>query len=103
MLDPHSEHPLDQNSRQAWGLTPYLDRDCQDSLHGRLGGVAVRRHTAAAFRAIEVARSNPTEEKRRENRAMVAASFQEAQTAWDDYRKHLIEHGVTACVGRVLT
>jgi len=31
----------------------------------------VRRHTAAAFRAIEVARSNPTEEKRRENRAML--------------------------------
>jgi hypothetical protein len=36
MLDPHSEHHLDQNSRQARGLTPYLDHDSQDSFHGRI-------------------------------------------------------------------
>ena len=36
MLDPHSEHHLDQNSRQARGLTPYLDHDSQDSFQGRI-------------------------------------------------------------------
>ena len=66
--------------------------ECERLLNA--GAVAVRHHSVVAFRAIEVARSNPTEEKRRENRAMVAASFQEAQAAWDDYRKHLIAHGV---------
>ena len=55
---------------------------------------AVRRHSAVASQAVDVARSNPTDEKRRENRAVFAASFQEAQSAWDAYRKHLIEHGI---------
>jgi len=35
-----------------------------------------------------------TEELRQDSRTKLAASFNDAQSAWDAYREHLIEHGI---------
>jgi hypothetical protein len=43
---------------------------------------------------ITLARSDPPEEQWQKVCANLAASFHEAQSAWDVYRDHLIEHGL---------
>jgi len=50
---------------------------------------AMRRHASRMSRAMEA-----PEDRRPEFKAMVTASFLEAQAAWDAYRDHLIEHGL---------
>jgi hypothetical protein len=48
-------------------------------------------------RAIELTRSGGlTEEAKEDFRARLVASFNDAQSAWDTYRGHLIEHGILA-------
>lgn len=56
---------------------------------------AIRRHANATHTALEVARTgDPEMEKYREGlTAMYRQSFHQAQSAWDAYREHLIEHG----------
>jgi len=55
----------------------------------------MRRHTADMAKAVDWARSdNPTEEQRQEFKTRLMASLNDAQSAWDVYREHLIEHGL---------
>ena len=56
---------------------------------------AMRRHGSLLSRAIHVVRSSSvTEEQRQDYRIELVASFNHAQSAWDAYREHLIEHGL---------
>jgi hypothetical protein len=57
---------------------------------------AMRRHAALMQRAeaVSVARGgHPTEEQRQQFKSELVATFGDAQSAWDAYRNHLIEHG----------
>jgi len=44
--------------------------------------------------AIQLAKTDLSEEERQETAARVAASFKEAQSAWDAYREHHIQYGL---------
>jgi len=56
---------------------------------------AVRRHESQMKAVIElVRRGDLTEEARQEFKARLVASFEDAQSMWDAYRAHLIEHGI---------
>ena len=56
---------------------------------------AMRRHAADMGNAVYSARSGGlTEEQRQDFKNILVASFNEAQSAWDAYREHLIEHGL---------
>ncbi len=57
---------------------------------------AMRRHAAAMDTAFELVRSNDSKyEQYRENvTAKLWESFNEAQSAWNTYREHLVEHGL---------
>jgi hypothetical protein len=39
-------------------------------------------------------REKPSEEEREEFVAKLVASFNAAQSAWDTYREHLVQHGL---------
>ena len=55
---------------------------------------AMRRHGSQMAAALEFAKTDLTEEQRQEIGASLAASLNEAQSAWDAYREHLIQHGL---------
>ncbi len=55
---------------------------------------ALRRHATLMHTAIEWAHSVGTEEQRNDYTDSLVASFIDAQSAWDAYREHLIEHGL---------
>ena len=53
------------------------------------------RHGADMQTAIEQRQSGkPTDEERQEHVAILWASFNTAQSAWDAYREHLTKHGL---------
>jgi uncharacterized protein YecT (DUF1311 family) len=54
----------------------------------------IRHHATQVLEAINFARSGPSDEEREQNRAMISASFKQAQEAWIAYRDHLGEHGI---------
>ena len=59
--------------------------------------IAMRRHAALMEKAqsLSVARGgHPTEEQRQQFKRDLLATFFDAQSAWDAYRNHLIEHGL---------
>ena len=55
---------------------------------------AMRRHGAAMLAAIELARTDLTEEQRLEAGVRLRESWKEAQSEWDDYCEHLRSHGL---------
>jgi hypothetical protein len=55
---------------------------------------AMRRRGTQMTAAIQLAKTDLSEENRQETAAKLAASFNEAQAAWDAYRGHLIQHGL---------
>jgi hypothetical protein len=56
---------------------------------------AMRRHATDMEAAIRLAKSGgPTEEQRRNFTVRLVTSFNDAQSAWDVYRDHLIGHGL---------
>jgi len=66
---------------------------CQQRLD--TASTAMRRHAAELNSALQSARSGRlTEEIRQSLQMSLSASFSEAQSAWDMYRAHLIEHGI---------
>jgi hypothetical protein len=55
----------------------------------------MRRHEADMRRALQVGRIGElTEEQRQQFKVVLETSFNAAQSEWDAYRDHLIEHGV---------
>jgi hypothetical protein len=54
----------------------------------------MRRHASMMSKAIELAEGNPTEAQRQEFRVNLVATFDDAQSAWDAYRTHLVQHGL---------
>jgi hypothetical protein len=57
---------------------------------------AMRRHACQMFEAIELVKRGLSEDERQEAAVSVRQSFNEAQSAWDAYREHLIDHGLIA-------
>lgn len=56
---------------------------------------AMRRHAGdMTVGMFLIHRGDLTEEARQDFRARLIASFRDAQSAWDTYRKHLMEHGI---------
>ena len=55
---------------------------------------AMRHHANVMHAAIEWARSEGPEEQRKDYNDSLVASLNNAQSAWDAYRQHLIEHGL---------
>jgi len=56
---------------------------------------AMRRHATDMAEAIHLVRwGDPTEDQRQHFTTRLVASFNAAQSAWDTYREHLIEHGL---------
>jgi hypothetical protein len=56
--------------------------------------LAMRRHESDMTRAIQLSKTDLSEEQRQETAATAAASFHEAQSKWEAYRQHLIQHGL---------
>ena len=56
---------------------------------------AMRQHANVMHRAIELAKADAlTDELRKDFTDSLIATFNDAQSAWDAYRSHLIEHGL---------
>ena len=56
---------------------------------------AIRRHESLMHTAITLDKSgSPTDELHQEYKTNLRATFDDAQSAWDAYREHLIEHGL---------
>ena len=56
---------------------------------------SMRHHATLMHDAIEEAKAGTlTEESYNYYRERLYATFDDAQLAWDDYRSHLIEHGL---------
>ena len=55
---------------------------------------AMRRHGSQMFAAIELAKTDLSEEERQETGANLVTSFIEAEREWNTYREHLIKHGI---------
>jgi hypothetical protein len=55
---------------------------------------AMRRHENQMSAAIQLAKTDLSEERRQEIAAGVTASFNKAQGAWSAYHDHLIQHGI---------
>ena len=57
---------------------------------------AMRRHATDMSSAIQllVRNGGGSEEQRQDFKARLLASFNDAQSAWDAYREHLIMHGL---------
>jgi hypothetical protein len=72
-------------------LPNHLCPKCEQSLADAT--IAMRRHASQMTQAINLLRSGPTEEQRQQFRSDLVATFNDAQSAWDAYRDHLIEHG----------
>ena len=67
-------------------------KDCEKKLPK--ASLALRRHTSWMSRSIKLMQGEPAEEQLNEFRQMLVASFRDSQSAWEDYREHLIEHGL---------
>ena len=56
---------------------------------------AVRHHAAVMNTAVSLVRSGEvTEEQRQDYKTSLQASFNDAQSQWEAYREHLVEHGL---------
>ena len=56
---------------------------------------AMRHHANVMHMAIELAKGDSlTDERRKDFADSLIATFNDAQSAWDAYRSHLIEHGL---------
>jgi len=55
---------------------------------------AVRHHASVVHTSMELAKSDVTEEQWSVYEHNLVASFLEAQSSWDAYREHLMEHGL---------
>jgi len=56
---------------------------------------AIRRHTGdMTVGMFLIHRGDLTEEARQDFRARLVASFRDAQSSWDAYRRHLMDHGI---------
>ena len=55
---------------------------------------AMRRHGGQMLAATELARTDLSEEQRDEAEVRLRESFKEANSLWNAYRRHLIEHGI---------
>ena len=65
---------------------------CEQFLYG--ASLAMRRHATLMETAITLSRTEHSEKERQRFKAMLDATFNEAQAAWDAYRNHLVEHGI---------
>ena len=65
---------------------------CEERLEDAIA--AMRHHAARMSTAVILSRTNPSEEQRRELKAELEKTFNDAQMAWDAYRAHLTEHGI---------
>jgi len=59
---------------------------------------AMRFHARLVQLVNQPGRSRPARVDREYLRDRILASFIEAQSAWDNYREHLIQHGVVPAV-----
>jgi hypothetical protein len=55
---------------------------------------AMRRHGNEMLRAIELSKTDLTEQQFQEAAVRLRESLKEARAAWDDYCEHLSEHGI---------
>lgn len=55
---------------------------------------ALRRHASVMHTAIQLAKAGLTDEQRKDFKDRLVASFNEAESAWDAYREHLVKHGL---------
>lgn len=55
---------------------------------------ALRRHTSLMHAAIQVAKTGLTDEQQKDFKDRLVTSFNDAQSAWDAYREHLVKHGL---------
>ena len=73
-------------------LPPHLCSICEQRLTEAAN--AMRYHASLMSRTIRFSQSgSATEEQMQDFRIQLVLSFNDAQTAWDAYREHLIEHG----------
>ena len=72
-------------------LPPRICNSCEQQL--TQASNAMRRHCAQMRRSIQWLRNGATDEQRQKLRIKLVSSFNDAQSAWDAYREHLIEHG----------
>ena len=60
---------------------------------------AMRHHATVMHRAIKLAKADSlTGELRKEYTDSLRVTLNDAQAAWDDYRSHLVEHGLLPSV-----
>ncbi len=55
---------------------------------------ALRRHASLMHTSIQLAKTGLTDEQRKDFKDRLVTSFNEAQSAWDAYREHLVKHGL---------
>ena len=55
---------------------------------------AMRRHAADMHKAISFVQTDMNEEQVGRYQVRLIASFNDGQSAWDNYRSHLREHGI---------
>ena len=55
---------------------------------------AMRRHGREMYAAIELAKTDLSEKERQDAGVRLRESFNEAHSAWNAYREHLIKHGL---------
>ena len=71
---------------------PRICPDCEELL--TKASDAMRRHAGQMGTAISMATVDTTEEQRHHWAKLLVESFNGAQSAWEKYREHLIEHGI---------
>jgi hypothetical protein len=67
-------------------------RGCEERL--TKASNAMRRHASVMYTAIQLVQSGRTEELKKDFTVSLLATLMDAESAWDTYRKHLIEHGL---------
>jgi hypothetical protein len=73
-------------------LLPRLCSACDQQL--TIASNAMRRHASQMSKALHLVQSaSAAEVQRQDFRINLVVSFNEAQSAWDAYREHLIDHG----------
>ncbi len=55
---------------------------------------ALRRHASLMHTSIQLAKTGLTDEQRKDFEDRLVTSFNDAQSAWDAYREHLVKHGL---------
>jgi hypothetical protein len=55
---------------------------------------AIRRHASQMSRSIQMVRNGLSEEQEKNLKGPLMTSFNEAESLWESYRRHLIEHGI---------